>query len=129
MLFSESVQLKQSMVAASTFCVNIRVAPIVAIITPVFILSYLLLFRTKKPPKHLVVRRLRTILRIVLLILYTRSPPDPGQEIVFRRNIKTGAQRRALRLYSDAKAEVLTPHSRNTREHFDYTLMWFLFQY
>lgn len=69
----------------------------------------------------MVVRRLRTILRIVLLILYTRSPPDPGQEIVFRRNIKTGAQRRALRLYSDAKAEVLTPHSRNTREQNNYT--------
>ncbi len=68
----------------------------------------------------MVVRRLRTILRIVLLILYTHSPPDPGQEIVFRRNIKTGAQQRALRLYSDAKAEVLTPHSRNTHEQNKY---------
>ncbi len=65
---------------------------------------------------------MRTILRIVLFILYTHSPPDPGQEFVYRRNTKTGAQRRALRFYSDAKAEVLTPHSRNTREQDKYSL-------
>jgi len=63
-----------------------------------------------------------TIHRIVCLfsIFATLLTQVWVQELIFRRNNKTGAFIRATGSYSDAMAEVITPHRWNTQRHTDY---------
>jgi len=66
--------------------------------------------RTKKPSKFFDGQEVQNNLWNCVLIQYIRNPPDPvGSGVIF-----TGTQKKthfaSLIIYSDAKAEVLTPH-------------------
>ena len=77
-----------------------------------FFIFKLLFFLNKKTTKILVVRRLKTILRIVLRILYSATLLTKVRSLFFVVILKP-AHLYAPHIYSDGKAEVFTPHQWN----------------
>lgn len=91
---------------------GIDAAQIMPAMIKCFFILNLLFIANEKTTKFLVARRLKTILRIVLRISYSAALLTKVRSLFFVVILKP-AHLYAPHIYSDAKAEVFTPHQWN----------------